>query len=259
MTGSTPDRLSAGSTPDPLRPPLRPLALLRSAAPWRATAYLASYLVLGPVLFAFCLATVVVCFVLNITMLGLPLLIGAAALLRGGAHIERARLRLVSRPVEAAYRTVEPMGIRAAVKARWTDPATLRDLSYLICLFVPLLVLDAVALVIWVTSLALVVVPTWYWAVPDGGALGVLQVDSLPAAFAAALVGCALLLVTCYVVTGAARLHAATARKLLGPRTDPLSAAKRLLAEPGPLSAATGSANPSAPSVPSASPTGMNA
>jgi hypothetical protein len=243
------------AAPDPLGLPPRLLSLPFSAAPWRATAYLASYLLTGPVLFAFCLATVVVCFVLNITMIGLPLLIGAAALLRGGAHLERFRARLVSGPVAADYRTVEPTGIRAAVKARWSDPATLRDLAYLVCLFVPLLVLDAVALVIWLTSLALTLVPAWYWAVPDGGALGILRVDTLPTAFAAALVACVLLPVTGYVVTAAARLHRAVARKLLGPRTDPLSAAKRLLAEPGPLAAAAAPVNTSAPSAPS---TGMN-
>ncbi|MGW0846859.1 sensor domain-containing protein [Streptomyces sp. NPDC002787] len=218
---------------------LRPLPLLRSSEPWRATAYLAGYVLLGPVLFAFCLATLVVATALNITLLGLPLLIGAAAVLRGCAHIERMRAGLVGAPVPADYRTVEPAGILAAVKARWSDPATLRDALYLVALFVPLLLLDAVALLLWLTSLALVVFPAWYWTVPDGSALGLLRVDDLPLAFLVAVAACAITLPTVCAVAGAARLHAAVAHKLLGPRTDPLAAAKRLLSEPGPLSGAT--------------------
>ncbi|WNF28018.1 sensor domain-containing protein [Streptomyces sp. C11-1] len=237
--------------PGQLRLGESPLRLLRSSEPWAATAYLAGYLLIGPVMFAFCLAVLVVSFTLNITMLGLPLLIGAAALVRGCARIERARTRMFSGPVRAEYRTIAPAGVLAGVKARWSDPTTLRDCAYLIALFVPLLLLDAVALLIWLTTIALVLVPAWYWAVPDGGALGLLSVDDLPTAFAAAAVALALTSLSVYAVVGAARLHSTVAHKVLGPRSDPLSEAKRLLAEPGPLAGPTvpeSSAGPSSPS-----------
>ncbi|MFG3107546.1 sensor domain-containing protein [Streptomyces tendae] len=217
---------------------LTPLSLLRTSEPWRATAYLAGYVLLGPVLFAFCLATLLVSAVLNITLLGLPLLLGAAAVLRGAAHVERLRAALVGPPVPSDYRHVEPIGILAAVKARWSDPATVRDLLYLVALFVPLLLLDAVALVLWLTTLALVLFPAWYWTVPDGSALGLLRIDNLPLALLVTVVACACALLTVCAAVCAARLHAAVAHTLLGPRTDPLAAAKRLLAEPGPLSGA---------------------
>ncbi|HET6856557.1 MAG TPA: sensor domain-containing protein [Streptomyces sp.] len=231
--------MTSSETTAPGRSQLRlgggPVRLLRSSDPWAATAYLAGYLLLGPVMFAFCLAVLVVSFALNITMLGLPLLIGAAALVRGCAQIERARTRMVSGPVPAAYRTITPAGIIAGVKARWTDPTTLRDCAYLIALFVPLLLLDAVALLLWLTTLAMVLVPAWYWAVPDGGALGLLSIDDLPTAFAAAAVAVALTSLSVYAVVGAAKLHSTVAHKVLGPRSDPLAEAKRMLAEPGPL------------------------
>ncbi|WP_175408031.1 sensor domain-containing protein [Streptomyces sp. TRM64462] len=257
-TGTTDDTAGAGRLPRSLAA-LHPLTLLRSSEPWRATAYLAGYVLLGPVLFAFCFGTLVVSAALNITMLGLPLLIGAAALLRGCAHIERLRAGLVRDPVPADYRTVEPTGILAAVKARWSDPATLRDALYLVALFVPLLVLDAAGLALWLTGLALVVFPAWYWTVPDGSALGLLRVDDLPSAFLVSLAACALTLVTVCAVVAAARLHAAVAHKLLGPRTDPLAAAKRLLAEPGPLSGVHEDAGPSSPSSLSSHSRGMTA
>ncbi|KAF4406792.1 MULTISPECIES: sensor domain-containing protein [Streptomyces] len=224
--------LRQASAPRPVAASLR---LLRGAAPWKATAYLAGHVLLGPPMFALCTVTLVVTFALNITMLGLPLLLVAAAVLRGCAHIERMRVRLVAEPVQAAYRTVEPTGLLAAVKARWSDPATLRDVACLVVLFVPLLLLDALALALWVTTLALILVPTWYWAVPDGSAIVVLRVDTLPAACLAALAACLLALVTVHAVVGAAKLHSTVVRYVLGPRADPLAEAKRLLAEPGPL------------------------
>jgi hypothetical protein len=129
-------------------------------------------------------------------------------------------------------------------------------------LFVPLLVLDVVALVIWLAFLAGVTLPLWYWSIPQrwqdgqshhGVMIGYLPngphtvivinghdgfgvwIDDLPTALAAAGVFFVLSLLGAYLVVGAARLHAAVVRSVLGPPVDPLAAAKRMLAEPGPL------------------------
>ncbi|WP_329182047.1 sensor domain-containing protein (plasmid) [Streptomyces decoyicus] len=212
-----------------------PGELLRSSRPWTSSVYLASYLLAGPVLFAFTTVVVVVCFALSITVFGVPLLIGAAAVVRVCAHIERARTGLVAQPVQADHRPIAEPGILNGVRARWTDPAVLRDLAYLTGLFVPLLVLDAIALLLWLTNLAVVVAPAWYWAVPDGGGLGALGVDDLPTALVATVVACLLVPLTCYAVVGAARLHSAVAHAVLGRPSDPLAEARRVLANPGPL------------------------
>ncbi|MFE0171836.1 sensor domain-containing protein [Streptomyces sp. NPDC059002] len=227
--------MTVDTHPGRLGPLPAPGELLRSSLPWTSTVYLASYLLAGPVLFAFTTVAVVVSFVLSITLIGIPLLIGAAAVVRVCAHFERTRTGLVAEPVRADHRPVAVPGIMTGVRTRWSDPAVLRDLVYLTALFVPLLVLDAVAVVLWLGNLAVVVAPAWYWAIPDGGGLGALGVDNLPKALAATAVACLLVPITCYAVVGAARLHATVARSVLGRASDPLAEARRVLANPGPL------------------------
>jgi hypothetical protein len=227
-----------------------------SAGPWRATAYLASYLLVGPVFFGVCLVVLVVSAVLNITWLGLPLLIGAAAVVRGCARVERFRARLVGAVIPAVYRPVLGTGVFTHLRTRWHDPATWRDCGYLLGLFPLLLVVDVVGLAVWLACLAGITVPVWYGSVtnrwgdgpvrhglvigvlPDGpdGASGFgVWIGSLPAALITALVSVVLSLLACYLVVAAARLHRALARLALGPYVDPLADAKRILAGPGPL------------------------
>lgn len=202
-------------------------------APWRATLYLASYLPLGIVLFGCSLGTLIVCYAMNITWLGLPMLVVAAAALRAFAHVERWRARLVTCRIEPDYRPVVAPGVFAQVRTRWRDVSTWRDCAYLLVLCPGLLLLDGVTLVVWVTVLGGVTLPLWYWTVP--GTLFGFWVPTFATALPVAL-GCAVLaLCGCRLVVGVALLHAHVARVLLGPRVDPLAEVKRMLASPGPL------------------------
>jgi hypothetical protein len=241
-----------------LRVHRNPLRMFFSAGPWAATAYLGSYLLVGAVLFSVAFTVLVTAYTLTITWIGIPLLVGAAVIIRGCAQFERARTLLVGSRVAASYRPVTSPGLFAQVKTRWADRATLRDCCYLILMFAPLLTLDVVALSIWLSFLGMVTLPLWYWSIPqtrentgihdhgviigylpngpdmaDGG-FGV-WVGSVQAALVASAVFFVLALLGAYLVVGAAKAHAAAARALLGPYVDPLSAAKQMLAEPGPL------------------------
>jgi hypothetical protein len=253
--------MTAETTADVHRGRLRvhrnPLRMFFSAGPWAATAYLGSYLFVGTVLFTVALTVVVTSTALTVTWIGLPLLVGAALVVRGCAHVERGRALVAGVPVPASYRSVTSPGLFAQVKTRWADPATRRDCGYLILMFAPLLVLDVVALSIWLSFLGMVTLPLWYWAIPqtwDTGArdhgvmLGYLPngpdmadggfgvwIGTIQAALVASAVFFVLAMLGAYLVVGAARTHAAVARTLLGPYIDPLAAAKRMLAEPGPL------------------------
>jgi len=241
-----------------------PFRLLFSAAPWLGASYLLGYVLTGTVLFSVTLTAVLAAGVLSFTLAGLPLLIAAAAVVKGCATAERWRLRGVSaEPARGGYRAVARPGLLARLATHWRDPAIWRDLAYLVALFAPLLVLDTTALCLWLTLLAGITLPAWYryphqtWAIgvsgrdtgsahgvqlgyfPNGphghGAWG-LYVDTLPRAIIVAVACLVLFLLFNYVLIAAARLHAAIARALLGTPEDPLRDAKEVLLHPGPLS-----------------------
>jgi hypothetical protein len=239
-----------------------PLRLAVSASPWRAAWYLGVYIfATGWVLFAVAFTTAVTAAVLAITLAGIPLLVAAAGVLRGCAEVERVRLRRVlAAPARGGYRAVSRKGLMAQLKTRWRDPATWRDVAYLIGLWVPLFILDTLVFSVWLTFLAGVTLPAWYWAPhgnagigyasnttihgvvlgyfphgPNGpGGVG-LYVDTLPRALLAAAGFLVLLLSFNYVLVITARAHATLARSLLRAPTDPLAEAKDVLAGPGPL------------------------
>jgi hypothetical protein len=231
-----------------------PVRLALSKAPWSAAWYLFVYLFTGSVLFAIALTAALTGAVLSITLAGLPVLVAAAVTIRWCADVERARLRPLS-PIEGRYREVTSPGVMAQLRTRWRDPATWRDIAYLIGLYAPLLALDLAVLTVWLVFLAGITVPAWYWApfqtihghrfhgyqigyFPNGphGHPGYgLYVDTLPKALLAAAVFLVLFLLFNYVLVATARLHASTARALLSAPEDPLEEAKEVLRRPGPL------------------------
>lgn len=216
-----------------------PLALLFSPAPWTATWYLFCSLVLGAVGFAIGLTVLLTGAVLGWLWLGLPLLAAGLVVTRALASVERHRVRP---PIPAPYRPARKHGLRGRLGERVRDPATGRDMVLLIALWVPLFVLDTVALTVWLVSFALISLPIWYRYVPQtfdnsttahgvafgsfpngphgGGARGVF-VDDLPTALFAAALGAVLLVAAAnYLAVAAARTHATIARALLRPTTD---------------------------------------
>jgi hypothetical protein len=235
-----------------------PLRLLFSASPWRAVGYLAVYVfITGWLLFSVALTTTVTAACLAITLAGIPLLVAAAAVLRGCANVERGRLRrMLPEPVRGSYQRPTRPGLMAEVRTRWHDRATWRDVAYLIGLWVPLFILDTIVFSIWLTLLAGITLPIWYWAPfqhyphgltvhgvqfgyfpngPNGPGHWGVYVDTLPKALLAAAVCLVLFLLFNYVLVLTARAHARIARSLLRAPVDPLAEAKEVLARPGPL------------------------
>jgi Putative sensor len=231
-----------------------PVGLVLSKAPWSAVSYLTVYLFTGTFLFAVALAAALTGAAFAITLAGLPVLVAMAATIRWCADVERTRLRPPYR-VAGRYREVTGHGVRATVRTRWHDPATWRDIAFLIGLWVPLAVLDLAVLTIWLVLLGMITLPAWYWAPWQsihgvryhGYELGVFPngphshpaygfyIDTLPKALLAAAVCLILFLLFNYVLVATARLNAVTARALLSPPEDPLSEAKEVLRRPGPL------------------------
>jgi hypothetical protein len=270
--GGTLDTLGSGADGNPTRQraaaddtrlPLyrNPLRLLFSASPWRAAGYLAVYVfITGWVLFSVALTTTVTAACLAITLAGIPLLVAAAGVLRGCANAERGRLRrMLPEPVRGSYQKPARPGLMAEVRTRWHDRSTWRDVAYLIGLWLPLFILDTIVFSIWLTLLAGITLPIWYWAPwqtihgvryhgydlgyhPNGphgpGGWG-LYVDTLPKALLAAAVCLVLFLLFNYVLVLTARAHVRIARSLLRAPADPLAQAKEVLERPGPLGALT--------------------
>lgn len=250
---------TGASEPGGYRLPLyrNPVRLALSASPWRGAWYLAGYLVVGSVLAAVALAVAGTAAVFAVTLAGLPLLAGAAGVLRWCANVERRRLRQVLvEPVSGRYAAATRPGIVGRAISCWHDRATWRDLAYLVGLWLPLGILDTVVLSVWAWFIGWITLPIWYWAPwmqyqgtryhgyqlgfyfphgPDGpGTVGVF-VDTLPRALLVAAAGLAGFLLFSYVLVLTARMQARVARALLRPPADPLTAARDVLAGPGPL------------------------
>jgi hypothetical protein len=251
------------AVPSSLRLYPNPLRQALSGSTWRAVSFLAVYVfVAGWLLFAVAFTATVTAAVFLITLAGIPLLVGAAGVLHGCAATERARLRSVlGGPVAGGYRQVTSRGIMAQVRTRWRDPATWREVAYLIGLWPLLLALDTVVLSVWLTLLAGVTLPAWYWAPrgnvglsytaggvpvhgvtlgyfphgPNGPGSWGLYVDTLPRAFAAAACFLVSFLLFNYVLVLTARAHARVAAALLSAPADPLAPVKEVLTHPGPL------------------------
>ncbi len=214
-------------------------------------------LVTGWVLFSVALTTTVTAACLAITLAGIPLLVAASGVLRGCANVERARLRrMLPGPVQGRYQQPASPGLMAQVRTRWHDRSTWRDVAYLVGLWIPLFILDTIVFSVWLTLLAGITLPIWYWApvqhyshgvtahgvqlgyFPNGpsgpGHWGV-YVDTLPKALLTALVCLVLFLLFNYVLVLTGRAHVRIARSLLRAPADPLADAKEVLARPGPL------------------------
>lgn len=246
-----------------------PIGLILSASLWQSVGYLFSSLILSTLLFAVALSTSVLALVFGITVAALPLLVAAAAVIRGCASVDRFMLRQVfTRPVIADYPAPLGGGLWRQARARWGQATTWRDLGYLVGLWAPLFALDAVVFTLWAICLTGVALPLWYshargvcvgycngpsvsgvligdYAhgphVP--GAHG-LWVHSMATALLVAAGFVILFLLFNYVLVAAARLHAQVARALLRRPADPLAPARAVLAGPGPLGPLIGTEPP---------------
>jgi hypothetical protein len=250
------------SPPADFRLPLvrNPVRLMLSASPWRAAGYLLCYLLVSGLLFAIVVTASVTTAALAVTVALAPLLIASAAVIRACAAVERAMLRQVLRqPVRGNYPPPAEPGLWRRAKGAWGS-ATWRDLAYLAGLWVPLYVLDAVVLAVWLYLLAGITLPLWYRHVvnvcfgncggqhvpglqfgsfpagPHGpGASGLYVYPSVGPALLIAASCLVLFLLFNYVLVLTVRLHSTLARAVLRGPSDPLGPAKTVLAGPGPL------------------------
>jgi signal transduction histidine kinase len=157
-----------------------------------------------------------------VTLLGIPVLIGTMFAWRWMAALERVLARsLLAEDIPSPYRLVPSGAWWPRLRVRLTDPATWKDLAYLLLLFPLALFTFVVAVTLVGVALGLLFAPAWYWALPNGIELGAMNIDTVWEALAAIPVGAVLALASLRVVNWLGALHGAFARVMLGPSSDP--------------------------------------
>ena len=201
----------------------RLLESIRDARTYGRILYLLLALPLGVVEFTFLVTAISFGFGTAITLIGIPVLIGTVWAWRWIAERERSLIgRLLGVQIPRPYRP-DPVGGRwwSVFAARLSDPATWKDLAFLL-LQLPLgIVAFTAAAVVLGTGLGGLFAPAYYWALPDGSWVGPFNIDSLGAAFAVVPLGALVLLVGIPALGALGRLYGWLAAQLLGSNADP--------------------------------------
>ena len=173
--------------------------------------------------FAFLVTAISFGFGTAVTLIGIPVLIGTVYAWRWLAQLERRLIgTLVGTEIPSPYRP-DPVGGRwwNRLTARLADPATWKDLAFLL-LQLPLgIVSFTVTVAVLAVGLGTLAEPAYYWAASDASWLGWLQVDSLGAALALMPLGALILLVGIPGLGALGRLYGWLAAQLLGSNADP--------------------------------------
>jgi len=156
---------------------------------------------------------------LAITYFGLVVALGTLLACRWFARVERRRAGIVlSAPIPERYAPLEDGRWTARLHTLIGDPTTWRDFAWTGLSGVVGTTLSSLAVTLWGLVLGLVTLPAWYWSLPDGAEFGIVTVDTLPLALAAAVVGLALVALVGWLVRGLTVAEIAVMRGLLAPR-----------------------------------------
>jgi signal transduction histidine kinase len=188
-------------------------------------AYLVLAGVLGTIEFVFLVTALSTGVGLAVTLVGIPILIGSVYAWGWLAEIERSTIgALTGNHIASPYRPLPEGAWWDRLRARLADPATWKDLTFLFLQFPFGLLSFIVALTVLSVGLSGLTLPLWYWAVPDGADWTLFQlidVDTLPEALAAALLGGVVLWVGIPALGWLGRGYGAYAELLLGSNEDP--------------------------------------
>jgi signal transduction histidine kinase len=190
--------------------------------------YMLLALPLGVAEFCFLVTAISFGFGTAITLIGIPVLIGTVWAWRWIAELERGLIgRLVGVYIPSPYRP-DPEGGRwwRRLAARLSDPATWKDLAFLL-LQLPLGILSfTVTVTVLGVGLGLLFAPAYYWALSSSEWIGAVGVDTLPEALVAVPVGAVALLLGVPALSALGRLYGWLAAQLLGSNADPVLTAQ---------------------------------
>ena len=185
--------------------------------------YLLLALPLGVAEFTFLVTAISFGFSTAITLIGIPVLIGSVYAWRWIAELERGLIgRLTGVEIASPYRP-DPVGGRwwTRFAARLADPATWKDLAFLLLQF-PLGILSfSVTVAVFGFGLGLLFAPIYYEPFADGDWIEWLGVNTLGEALALMPVGALILFLGIPGLGALGRLYGWLALQLLGSNADP--------------------------------------
>jgi signal transduction histidine kinase len=199
---------------------IRPLFEART---YGRIAYMLLALPLGVAEFSFLVTAISFGIGTAITLIGIPVLIGTVWAWRWIAEFERGLVgRLVGVEIPSPYRPdPAPEHWWSRIAARLADPATWKDLAFLL-LQLPLGILAfTVAVSVLGIGLGGLFAPAYYWALPDGTWWTAIHVDTLGEAIAVVPLGALVLLVGIPGLSLLGGLYGWLAAQLLGSSADP--------------------------------------
>jgi signal transduction histidine kinase len=190
---------------------------------WTATIYLLASLFVGLAWVTAVSVGLLVGAGTLIIWVGLPVLALTLLAWRAGAWLERRWLRAsLGLTIPDPYRPLPRGSLWQRARVLAGDPATWKDLVYLVVLFPLGLIWFVVTATLWSFGLTFLTTPLWYW-IPDQGAQistgsprSVLVLDTLPEALVAAVAGAVGCVAAAWAVKAMAAAHGAVASALLG-------------------------------------------
>jgi signal transduction histidine kinase len=187
---------------------------------WRGNVYLVVSFFMGLATFTFLVTAILLGVGLLIVWVGVPILLGTLWATRGLAALERRRAGwLLAETIPSAYLPPHRPGILGRLHAALSDGATWKDLLWLLVVL-PVLGLAGftLAVSIWGAAIGTVLMPAWYWSIPDPGIdWGLFTIDTLGEALAVVPVGLVLIALAVPVTRASSFGVASVGRALLAP------------------------------------------
>ena len=186
-------------------------------------AYLLVALPLGVIEFCFLVTAIALGVGTAVTLIGIPVLIFTVYAWRSLAGLERSLIGLLTGvEIPSPYRAERPgASWWDKLKLRLADPATWKDLVFLLLQFPLGIASFVVATVVLGIAIGSLWAPAYYWALPDGIDVGLFHADTLPEALALMPLGALALFVGIPALGALGRLYGLLGAMLLGSNADP--------------------------------------
>ncbi len=165
---------------------------------WRSNLYLLASFPIGILTFVWVVTALSLGLGTLIIWIGVPILIAFFEANRGFATLERRRVGwLLSEPVPSAYLPQQRRGMFGYLRTKLGDAAVWKDLVWL-AIILPVFGLAGfiLAVTFWSAMFGTLLLPVWYWSIPDGLDYGVITIDTLEESWIGVPIGLVLLAIT---------------------------------------------------------------